>query len=624
MRRKKLISPERSLTDPIEYRYRLLFLPFLSYAIALTILGTFVVGIITFVKIESITIAASISIASFLFLLLLELLVAWFVAKKSDIIMTAENISAVDIWCRRRSFNWQEIVSLKQFNLFGIRYLSIKTVDARNAAIALRYYQTNRLLDRIRELAGSEHILVRALEKERSRPRRELTKVWGWVIGSIVVTMSIYLIGGNMYAADREKPLQQAIATYISQYPPAAPNQSAIELQALMTKLGLSINVFGDGSKVKTIPTTAAIDEWKKIETELYTFVNKQLDKSEDSIDPIPDKVATYLKNHRADLDAIATHLTNNPLPEWGSNSWISQRDPKADDNPLLSQLPNFLSINYLNNLTIANLIDKQQKPNADFTRDLITIEKLQQSTHSQQSLVGQLVSTIGGNNASKLVRQMDSPQAKLNDRLPTAWGDNLFTKERHRYMRGAIENESIVANKFLLDPALLDRLFVVYDNPLRFIPGLSTILQPRFRLIAVDRHQEISKGLDYWSKQNICRTDGNSSVKSSIDTNEYTIDPVLLTNQYPKILKQDLFWELTTGIRQIKAKLAAGQKVDLVAKDFNLQSKVCPGEQWTATATNNSINIAFSHPPNWKALGISNATKSESLTYTIKAIAKT
>lgn len=624
MRRKKLISPEQSVTDPIEYRYKLLFLPYLSYAISATVLGTFVGILLTFIILESTSIAILISTSFFLFLLLLELLVVWFAVKKTDLMMTAENISAVDIWYRRRSIGWQEITFLQHRHLFGIRYLYIKTADDKSAIILTRFYQTDRLLDRIRELAGAEHILVRALEKELSRPRRELTKVWGWVIGSIAVTMSIYLIGGNTYAAEREKPLQQAIATHISQYPPTAPNQSAIELQALMTKLGISVNVFGDGSKVKTIPTTAAIDEWGKIQTELYTFVNEQLAKTEDSIDPIPGKIATYIKNHQADLDAISTHLANNQTPEWGNDTWLSQRDPKADDSPLFSQLPNFLSINNLKNLAIANLLDKQQQPNADFTKDLITIKKLQQSTHPQQSLVGQLTSVVGGNNISKLVRRIDSPQPKLNDRLPKGWGDNLFGKERHRYMMGAIENESIGTNKFLINPALLDRLFVLYDNPLRFIPGLSTILQPRFRLIAVDRHQEISKGVDYWSKQNICRTDGNSGVKSNISTIEYTIDPVLLTNQYSKVLKQDLLWELTTSVRQVKAKLAAGKKVDLVAKDFNFQSKVCPGEQWTATSANGSVNITFSHPPNWNALGIRNAKASESLTYSVKSIAKT
>ena len=534
--------------------------------------------------------------------------------------MTLENISAVDYWYRRKYIGWQEITLLKQRQLFGIRYLSIKTASGKSVVIPPRYYNSSEILDRVRELAGSEHILVRALEKELSRPRYELTKIWCWVIGTIALTMSIYLIGGNMYAAEQEKPLEQAIASYVRQHPKTVPNQSAIELQSLMTKLGLSVNIFGDGSKVKVIPTTAAIDEWSSIQTPLATFINERLDKTEDSIEPIPNKLATYIKNHQADLDAIETHLVTNPIPKWGNDAWIAQREPQAENSPLLSQLMNTFSLAHLQNLTILDLLDKQQRPNADLSINLVTLEKLQQSIRSQQSLMGQLISIIGQSRISKLVRQIDSPQAQLNGRVPQGWGNNLFDRKSREYMRGAIEYESLTANKFLLSSSLFDRLLVTYESPLRFIPGLSTLIRPHLRLTAVDRHREVTKGLTYWSQQNICRKTGESGIKSDFNFDNYSIEPMLLTSQYAKILKQELLWELTTSIRAFKAKLAAGQKIDLIAKDFQLQSQVCPGEQWTAKATDGSVQIAFSHPPNWKDLGISSSTKSESLTYTIKS----
>lgn len=175
---------------------------------------------------------------------------------------------------------------------------------------------TAKILDRVRELAGEEHILVRALEKELSRPHYELTKLWVGVIGAIALTMSIYLIGGNMYAAEQEKPLEQAIASYVRQHPKTAPNQSAIHLQALMTKLGLSIEVFGDGREVKVKPGKLESTEWK-------------------SIEPIPEKLVNYLKVHQTNINAIETQLINNPIPQWGSDSaWIEKSDPKGGDSP--------------------------------------------------------------------------------------------------------------------------------------------------------------------------------------------------------------------------------------------------------------------------------------------------
>jgi hypothetical protein len=622
MRRKKTISPEKPVQVPVEDRFKLLFLSIFSYAIAIAILFALLGTVISMSLIQSTTAGIWSSIILLLCLLIGETLISFILTRISTLILTSFGISGLNLWCCRTYIEWQEnITIIKPYRLLGIRCLSIKTVDGRNIHFATGLYQIAQLLDRVSELAGEEHILVRALEKELSRPRYELTKVWGWVIGSIALTMSIYLIGGNIYAAEQEKPLQQAIATYISQHPQKAPDRSAIELQALMTKLGLSVNVFGDGSEVKVKSTTAAIDDWRSIEVPLYTFIDKQLGKTEDSIEPISDKILTYLKKYQPDLDAIETHLATNPIPEWGTDGWIAQSDPKAENSPLFSQLINTLSITHLENLIIVNMLDRQQQPNADFSKNLVTLEKLQQSIQSQQSLMGQLTRTIGENRISRLVRQIDSPQAKLNARFPQGWGDNLFSSKRHEYMLDAIEYESIVTNKFLLNPDLFDRLLVNYESPLQFIPKLSYLIHPRLRLAAVDRHQEVSKGIAYWRKQNICRTDGKSGIKSQLDFEDATISPTLLTSQYAKVIKQDLLWELTTSVRQVKAKLAAGKNADLAAKEFNLPSQVCQGEKWTAKATDGSVNIAFSHPPNWKALGMSNPAKSDSLTYTIKPI---
>ena len=152
---------------------------------------------------------------------------------------------------------------------------------------------------------------------------------------------------------------------------------------------------------------------------------------------------------------------------------------------------------------------------------------------------------------------------------------------------------------------------------------GYLNLLHPRLRLTAVDRYQEFTTGIDYWSKQNICRTDGKSGLKSNPDFDDYMISITMATNQYPKVFKQDLFWELTTSVRQVKAKLAAGENIDLVAKEFKLPSQVCTGEKWTAKANDGALTIAFSRPPDLKALGVSSPTNVEPMTYTIKSITK-
>jgi hypothetical protein len=615
MRRKKTIFPEKPQQDSIEYRFKMLLLPNLSYALSATVLAAFIFGIFAVININSINEAILTFLSFSLGLLVAELIAAWFLVKESDVVMTSENISGVDYWVRRKWIEWQEITLLKQYKLCGIRYLSIKTADGRSVQIASHFYNSSELLDRVRELAGEDHILVRALEKELSRPRYELTKVWCWVIGSIALTMSIYLIGGNMYAAEQEKPLEKAIASYVRQYPKTAPNQSAIELQALMTKLGLSVDVFGDGSEVKVKPEKAAIAEWKEIQDTLDKYLLKELKKVEGSIESLPEKLAIYLKTHQAEIEAIETHLVNNPIPEWGSDSgWVDKSDPKAVDSPF-SKWMNSLHLVTIDNLIIVNTLNKQQLPNANISSNLTAIEKMQHSLQSQPSLLGQLVSRIGENRILKLVRRLDN--------VPDGWGENLFSRDRRKQMISAIENESMIATRVFQSASLLDRLLIESENPLRFVPGYSQLVLPRIRLAALDRHREVEKGLAFWRDRNLCHTDGKSNIKLTSGLESYNLSLVTLlhlTNQYQKVLKQDLYWELTTSVRQVKAKLAAGEKVDRVAKEFNLPSQVCPGENWTAKAKDGSVSIEFTHPPDWKALGVQ-PDRIEPLTYKIKPV---
>jgi hypothetical protein len=615
MRHKKTISPEKPQQDSIEYRFKLLFWPYLSYLTTATILASFICGFIDLIRC---TIANHIILSlliSVSYIAIAPSVVAYLFVKLSDIILASEYISGLNLWCRRERIDWQDIILIKPYQMLGIRYLSIKTASGKNIHFATCFYETAKMLDRVRELAGEDHILVRALEKELSRPRYELTKVWCWVIGAIALTMSIYLIGGNMYAAEQEKPLEQAIASYVRQHPKTVPNQSAIELQALIAKLGLSVEAFGDGSEVKVKPEQAAIAEWKEIQDTLDKYLLKELKKIEGSIEPPPEKLAIYLKTHQTDIEAIETHLVNNPIPDWGSDSgWIEKGDPKAGDSPLQSKSITYLPLFSIHNLIAVNTIYKQL-PNVDISGNLAAIEKIQHSFQSQPSLIGQLVSRIGENRILKLVRRLDN--------VPDGWGENLFSRDRRKQMISAIENESMIATRVFQSASLLDRLLIESENPLRFVPGYSQLVRPRIRLAALDRHREVEKGLVYWRDRNLCHTDGKSNIKLTSGLESYNLSLVTLlylTNQYQKVLKQDLYWELTTSVRQVKAKLVAGEKVDRVAKEFNLPSQVCPGENWTAKARDGAVSIEFSHPPDWKALGVK-PDRIEPLTYKIKPV---
>jgi hypothetical protein len=630
-----------------QYRFKALFLPSLSYFTGIMIFTISLSQIMALVSsgVDSISRYSFILFSKFALMqiLIFPLLGTVLLTRKFNITLTAAGIYLQTALGYHQDTNWQDITSVKSSKSsysFGLRDLSIETADGKKVRFMLCFYDIAQILDRTRQLAGADHILVRALEKETSRPRHDLRTYWGWVFGSSGLLLSIWLIGGNIYATAQEKPLEQAIVNYTKQHPKTAPNQSAIELQSLMTKLGLSVKEFGDGSQVKVKPEPAKIAEWKEIEPKFHQYLTEQLESTEDSIKPLPSELATYLKAHQTDIDAIETHLINQSLPQWGMDSnWLANGDLTAGDSPrskltsldltnidiqqqittsvqdslydsvpgskeksrtimrrdkeniLLSELRGFDLIN-IENLLLAKVIAQQQLPNADIARDLEAINKIQQSMQTQSSLVGQVLSRIGEHKIAGLVQHVD--------KVPTGWGNNLFGRERYQKMSSAIEGESLNTSRVFQNQDLFNQLFIPKSNPLQSIPGYYQLSQPRIRLGAIDRNRRVKAGIAYWQKQNICRAtemDMDMLFSLSFIGRDYQIDPLRkMLYQYPRVVINDLMWEASTNIRQIKAKLATGQTADLVAKEFKVQSQVCAGEQWTATAIDGAVTLAISH----------------------------
>jgi hypothetical protein len=651
-----------------QYRFKALFIPYFSYFMGFTMLMILWNQIMALISsgIDSISRYTFILFSFFALvqiLILPPLLALWF-TKRFKITLTTAGIYLQNI-IPAQYVDWQEITSVKSSQSMGIRYLSIKKADGKKAPFMLCFYDITQILDQTRQLAGSDHILVRALEKEISRPRHDLRTYWGWIFGSSGLILSLWLIGGNIYAAAQEQPLEQAIANYVQQHPKTVPNQSAIELQSLMTKLGLSVKEFGDGSQVNVKPEPTKIAEWKEIEPKFHEYLTEQLESTEDSIEPLPSELVSYLTTHQADIDAIETHLINQPIPQWGIDSnWLANGDLAAGDSPrsklvsfdlanidiqqqittsvqdslydsvpgskektraimmrdkeniLLSELRGF-ALSNIENLLLAKVISQQQLPNADIARDLEAINKIQQSMQTQSSLVGQILSRIGERKIAGLVQHVD--------KVPTGWGNNLFGRERYQKMSTAIEGESLNTSKIFQSQDLFNQLFIPKSNPLQSIPGYYQLSQPRIRLGAIDRDRRVKAGIAYWQKQNICRAtemDMDMLFSLSFIGRDYQIDPLRkMLYQYPRVVMNDLMWEASTNIRQIKAKLATGQTADLVAKEFKVKSQVCAGEKWTATATDEDVTLAISHLSDRGAVMYIDGSNLIKPTYKIKSI---
>jgi hypothetical protein len=550
-----------------------------------------------------------------LFALLIIPVVAFVLIRSIKIIFDEAGIVRTSAWHRPIHIDWDEIISAKPDLFISGNILIIKSAISKRKTIELSpwLYDLSSILVIVREYAGSEHPLTIALEKEVLLPRQNPARMlWPIIIG-IVIILSIWLIGGNLYADYREQPLNQAIANYVRQHPKTPPNQAAIDLQASMAKLGISLVNFSDGSKATAKPDKLATEEWKAITPILDEYVNKQLDKTEDSILPPPAKLHAYLDSHQADIAAIQGQLLGSSLPSWGSDSaWVERSDPKAGDSLYagLSYYPNILQVS---KLLIADIFDTQQSSGLERLQQLKAIENLSRSFQQQSTLFEQLLARISERYINKLFRHLDF--------VPVGWQENLGSSGRSEMMQVGIEHELLHNNRIIQDPKILNIYLAAstenrYKSPFIFLIKYHHIAHPYTRLMAVDYYQKSKENLSFWMTQNICQTSKDGYTRDS----DNFIDIQEIPRQYVKLKTSDLDRELTTSIRQIKSQIRSGKSIDKIADEFKSSSQACPGEQWLAKGKDGSVAISLSHSPNWKALGMDEKLNLDRFTYKINA----
>jgi hypothetical protein len=543
-----------------------------------------------------------------LFALVILPVVAFVLISSIKIIFDEAGIVRTSAWHRPIHIDWDEIISAKPDLFISGNILIIKSAISKRKTIELSswLYDLSSILVIVREYAGSEHPLTIALEKEVLLPRQNPARMLWRIIIGIVAILSIWLIGGNLYADYREQPLNQAIANYVRQHPKTPPNQAAIDLQAAMAKLGISVERFGDGSKVKVNPDKAAINEWNKIEPTIhnYLLLDSEIAKGEDSFQPVPAKLHNYLSEHQNYLNIIRDRLINNEFPEWGNDSgWIERTDPNAGDAWKSSNVKYFNLMN-IRKLLLVRILDRQKSSNPNNIKDLDAIFKLNQSLHNQRSIYAQSVIYINEEKINRLIRRLDS--------IPQQWEQTLINPDREKMMRLAIEHFSMSWNRTIRDPYLLvdrEKIDSISNFALSSITRYYHLAKPLTRLIAADSFQEFQKDSFYWSHQNVCRTNGKSGVYNYA-ANRYFI----------KIPIGNLDLELTKGVRQIKSQLKARMPIDKVANEFKLASQTCQSEKWTAKVKDGEVFITLSHSPNWAALEMDEEENMDRYTYKINA----
>ena len=613
MRQQHLFTPLQSTFDRQKYIFKPSFLRIYSLISVITILfdmiGEIISPIISTAPAKNIPLLI---LAYSLFLLVLLPLSILVPLRSIKIVVNKTGIIRTGLWHRPIYIDWDDMILVKSDRLKTEGVLHIQSITSASKTIELSWlYDLSKMLIATKKFTGNDRPLTIALEKEVLLPRQNPAKMLWRIIIGIIIILSIWLIGGNLYADYREKPLNQAIANYVHQHPKIAPNQAAIDLQASVAKLGIPLVGFGDGSKATVKPDNLATQEWKTILPILDEYVPKQLlNKTEDLFSPPPTKLHAYLNSHQAEIAAIQNQLASNNLPSWGSDSgWIEHSDFNAGDGANTDRSYSY-NMFHFSRLLIANIFDWQLSSNRDISRQLNTIKNLNHSIQNQPGFYEQIMSTLFERDIYKLFRHFEL--------TPLDWKENLSDSKRIEMTQVGIEHELLFQVRLIQDPKILMGLAEInnrFKYPFIYLLKYHHIARPYTRLMAVDYYQKSQQSLLFWRSQNICRTSGYNGDTSVPDG---VLGLQVLSHSYITFMTNELDRELTSSIRQIKSPIRSGESIDRVANEFKLASQVCLGEGWLAKVNDGTVTIFLSHPPNWTALGLNEKNNTDRLTYKI------
>jgi hypothetical protein len=419
--------------------------------------------------------------------------------------------------------------------------------------------------------------------------------------GSVASLLTLWLIGGNLLAAQREKTTQKDWTELTKRFPAKASNTSAKELDRLVAKLGLPPLIVQEGAFL-----TASLHpaEDKKLRN-FAEYLKEQIAKPNHSIDtPTPDLQQYYDKRVES-IAAIRQYLLKETSPQW------EQKELKRYLSA--NEITSYLNLVYLNNLLTFDALQNIRKGQSQTAYDSMKASwKLSQSLYDRPDSISHLVAKITETSRIGVLRKID--------RLPRGWQTELKSANAGKQFLKALELNSFKISELYLQnfPRWNDPLEGATGYPLGgkgsdSISARSSqfLLNPYFRFAALDYQANIQPVLTGLPTKSLCTfapeaiAEINNASASWWNpmrwhSNTYeNMTPEMM--QYWLIIKQpDIHWELTEKLQQVKQIARQTGKLPQQIPGFE-SSAVCPELRWTyRPAGQGEAEIALEKTPVW------------------------
>jgi hypothetical protein len=409
--------------------------------------------------------------------------------------------------------------------------------------------------------------------------------------------LAVWIVGGNYIASVQEKEIEQDLAAYAQRFPKTEPNDAALKLAPPLAKVGFNAG-------------------WGSFSQELNQYLDAEIAKPNDTINPPSEKLQRYLASKQTALAELRQQVLNNEVPHWGTDiSWILQGDMTVRLPPYLWQ------VNFQRVLAL-DILEKYRQGQTEAAAEMLEVSwKINQSLTESPLLIPQLVALIVTKYPAGVMRKVD--------RLPTQWQQRLLERDYRESILTSLQGEYLSKFKFSQDfvwkyswSSILEAsgassdqgILSLFQTETNYPPTLKEkildwtlshvlvwfkpAIKPYVRFCAIDTYQVYKRSLAASRQQNVCASD-SVTVDDFAWWNYIGWASTSFPSQTSKAAKSMLDLELTQKILQVKALAAKAGKWPPSVPE--MKSSICPGAKWLyRVAPDGTMSISFSEKPKW------------------------
>lgn len=195
-------------------------------------------------------------------------------------------------------------------------------------------------------------------------------------VAVVIVLLIGLLIVADRFLASKNKNWMEGLAALASKYPATGVNQTALDLEDLAARIGVDMAPRGMTGRAQSSEQNRK--EFEEIKQAMKEYVDRQLSSADDSIAPVPEKLAAFLQKHQAEVDSAYNLLRNSEPPRWDID--IS----KGPDAPI-PYLPGQM---FLQRVFVLDILNRMQRRDTSVENSILTAYEMNAALNRRPEII--------------------------------------------------------------------------------------------------------------------------------------------------------------------------------------------------------------------------------------------